>query len=315
VSSESNPRFIITGSQGFIGRSLYAFLSKLYPVLGVSRSPSNSSQLSCSYDFLFSPDSLSFLKAFRPTHLIHCAALAHKSYPKSADALATLYDVNVNLPLELARFSDSVGISQYIFLSSIGVHGVRSLGSPITEDSLLCPANPYSSSKLLAENTLRKYFSSSTCSLSVIRPTLVYGKSSVGNLSLLLKAIDISFPFPFGKVHNLRSFLYLGNLISAIEAISFHPAAKNETFVLSDSESISTPDLLRLIAQSRNRSLSLYPFPNSLLSICSTLPCLGLKFSQLSDDLVVDSSKIRSLLSWSQPYSQYHSMLDSFSLG
>jgi len=52
-------------------------------------------------------------------------------------------------------------------------------------------------------------------------------------------------PLPLGRIHNLRSMIYLGNLVDAIMTCLEHPKAAGETFLVSDGADISTPDLLR----------------------------------------------------------------------
>ena len=133
-----------------------------------------------------------------------------------------------------------------------------------------------------------------------------------GNMSKLIKAIDLSVPFPFATVYNFRSLVSIATLVSAIEAASIHPLAAKETYLISDSELISTPSLIRTIAIVRNKPCLLFPVPLELLSILKFLPVLGPVLSQLCSDLVVDSNKIRSHLGWSQPISQSMAMSTIF---
>ena len=64
----------------------------------------------------------------------------------------------------------------------------------------------------------------------------------------LQKIIKIGMSLPFGSIKNLRSFLYTGNLVDAISICITHPLAAGETFLVSDGQDVSTPELIRMIA-------------------------------------------------------------------
>ena len=307
------PAFVITGSTGFIGSALVDSFSPMYPTLSITRDRSGLENGCMSVsDFLSSPSSLR-INGIKPTHLIHCAALAHKSYSSDPVKLSKLFDSNVSLALKLADVAIRLGISRFIFFSSIGVHGSSTaLDSPITEQSPFLPDNPYSMCKCIAEILLRDRLIDSCVELVIIRPCLVYGSGSPGNLRNLKAAIDLCLPLPFRSVDNARSFLSLDNLVSAVEFLAFNKAASGHCFVLSDHECLSTSDLIRLIARARNKPLFLFPVNYKLLKLMELLPIVGKKIRQLTSSLVVDSSKLRNDFGWSQPQSQPSGLLSAF---
>jgi nucleoside-diphosphate-sugar epimerase len=135
-----------------------------------------------------------------------------------------------------------------------------------------------------------------------------------GNLRLLIRGIDAGLPFPLGRICNRRNFLYLGNLISSIEAVSLHPQAAGESFVVADEETISTPELISSIARIRHKPCHMLPMPSRVMQASARLPFVGGKIGQLIDDLVIDSSKIRRQLGWRQPFTQMDAMAEAFSL-
>jgi nucleoside-diphosphate-sugar epimerase len=309
--------FLITGAQGFVGAALADALSPKYPVTKISRICNNNKSSNCLTldQILEADDGEQIVRAIAPSCIIHCAALAHRSPPRTPDELSNLDEVNINLSVRLAHLAKRTGIRRYVFISSIGVHGSSSNSShPVCEDSLISPANPYALSKSIAEHKLRGCLEGSSCELSIIRPALVYGPGMRGNLRLLIRGIDVGLPFPLARIRNRRSFLYLGNLISAIEAVALHPQAAGESFVVSDEETISTPDLISSIARVRNRPCRILHMPASVLKVFGHLPFFRRKIGQLVDDLVVDSSKIRRQLGWRQPFKQMDAIEEAFSL-
>lgn len=314
--SDFHPSILITGANGFIGSYLIKAFDSRYRVIGVSHESRVSSinHLNLA-QLLDDTEGRSALSGSSPELLIHCAGLAHRSPPRSVKELKHLYQVNVNLTLRLAAWSKRVGIKRFVFISTIGVHGSKTSGSTaISESSPVSPVTHYGRSKTLAENKLRECLDASTCNLSIIRPALVYGRGMPGNLRALVRAIDAEIPFPLSRVVNQRSFVALPNLVSAIETVAIHSEGADETFVVADEETISTPDLICAIAAIRQRQCRLFPVPSRVMSAAPHLPIVGGKIGQLVDDMVVDSRKIRQLLGWRQPFTQAEAMAEAFAL-
>jgi UDP-glucose 4-epimerase len=268
------------------------------------------------FDQIFEPDDGEvFARGTAPSCIVHCAALAHRSPPRTAYEWNILEEVNINLPVRLARLAKRIGVKRFIFISSIGVHGSSTNSAPpICEESPICPTNPYALSKSIAEHRLRECLEGSSCELSIIRPALVYGPGMPGNLRLLIRGVDAVLPFPLAHIRNRRSFIYLGNLISSIEAVALHPHAAGQTFVVADEEAISTPELISSIARIRRKPCRMVPMPSRVMQFSGRLPFVGGKIGQLIDDLVVDSRKIRHQLGWRQPFTQIDAMAEAFSL-
>jgi nucleoside-diphosphate-sugar epimerase len=217
------------------------------------------------------------------------------------------------LPLRLARLAKRLGLQRFVFLSSIGVHGVSTPpGVSFNELSPIFPSNPYSASKSEAEVKLHRCIDGSSCELTIVRPSLVYGPGMPGNLRALVRAIDGGFPFPLGSVQNNRSFVSLGNLVSAVQYVALHPSAGRETYVVADAETISTADLIRDVSRIRGKPCRLFRVPSNLIRASRHLPIIGIKVGKLVDDLVVDSSKIRHQLGWQHPLSMAEALEEYF---
>ena len=115
------------------------------------------------------------------------------------------------------------------------------------------------------------------------------------------------------NVFNRRSFLSLPNLLDALETVSLHPHASDETYLLADQETISISNLVDAISPAQvGRSANLISCPDPIYKLFSAIPYFSAKINKLTSDLVVDSSKIRDTLSWVQPVSQKDAMLQAF---
>ena len=137
---------------------------------------------------------------------------------------------------------------------------------------------------------------------TILRPTLVYGAGNPGNMERLMKLIKTGFPLPLGSINNRKSFVYVGNLIDAIITCLDHPNAKNQTFIVSDGEDLSTTDLIRRLGKALNKSPLLLPFPPELLRLTTKLLDKADIGDRLLGSLQVDSGKIRQMLDWTPPY-------------
>ena len=80
------------------------------------------------------------------------------------------------------------------------------------------------------------------------------------------------------------------------------PAAAGQTFLVSDDEDTSTPELMHCMAMALNCPNHLFSIPPAWLTILGQLAGKRTAMSRLLGSLAVDSSKIRHTLSWQPPY-------------
>jgi nucleoside-diphosphate-sugar epimerase len=108
-------------------------------------------------------------------------------------------------------------------------------------------------------------------------------------------------PLPLGAIHNRRSLVALDNLVDLILTCVTHPAAANQTFLVSDGEDVSTTELLRRMGQAMNRPARLIPVPARLLKGAAALLGKQDTAQRLCGSLQVDIQKTRQLLGWKPP--------------
>jgi len=236
--------------------------------------------------------------------VIHLAARVHVMCESVDDPLAEFRRVNTEGTLNLARQVATAGVRRFIFLSTIGVNGKStSHGKVLTPDDTPSPHDPYSISKYEAEIGLHSIAQLTGMEVVIIRPPLVYGANAPGNFGKLTRLVAKSFPLPLGSINNLRSFVGIDNLIDFIVTCLEHPAAANETFMVSDGEDLSTPDLIRRMARAMNRPARILPVPVWALKAGALLQGKVDAVQRLCGNLQVDISKARELLGWNPPVS------------
>lgn len=236
--------------------------------------------------------------------VVHLAAHVHVMRDITANARAEFRRVNTEGTLNLARQSVSAGVRRFIFLSTVGVNGnSTSPGTYFTETDTALPHDPYSVSKYEAEVGLRAISKSTGMEIVIIRPTLVHGVKAPGNFGKLTRLVARGLPLPLAAINNRRSLVGIDNLVDFIVTCLTHPAAVNETFLVSDGEDLSTPDLIRRMARAMNQPAWLLPVPNAMLMAAATLIGKRDVAQRLCGSLQVDISKARALLGWSPPVS------------
>ena len=236
--------------------------------------------------------------------VIHCAARAHVIKDTEMDTLAAYRSVNVDGSRNLAEQAAAAGVRRLVYLSSIGVNGVHTNGrGPFSVSDAAKPVEDYAVSKWEAERALWKVAANTGLELVVVRPSLVYGPGAKGNLVRLLKLVHMGVPLPLGAVQNQRSLIGLDNLVDLLMRCIDHPGATNRTFLASDGEDFSTPQLIRLIAGGMNRPVRLLPIPLALLRVGGSLLGKRGEVDRLMGSLQVDSGHTRAQLGWTPPVS------------
>jgi nucleoside-diphosphate-sugar epimerase len=129
-----------------------------------------------------------------------------------------------------------------------------------------------------------------------------------GNFAQMLRVLAKGIPLPLASVHNRRSLIYVGNLVDALILCATHPSAAGQTYLVSDGEDISTPDLLRQLGGAMGHPARLLPCPQSLLKLAGRLTGKADQVERLLGSLQVDSSKIRRELGWQSPFSLHNGL-------
>ncbi len=244
--------------------------------------------------------------------IIHCAARVHVLHDTSTDPRAEYFEANVAATLNLAERAAAAGVKRFVFVSSIKVNGEFSRpGSPFTADAVGEPSDAYGQSKQAAEQGLRDLALRTGMEVVIIRPVLVYGPGVKANFLSMLRWLDKGVPMPLGAIHNRRSLVARGNLVDLLVTCVDHPAAANQTFLVSDGEDLSTTQLLQRMGRALGRPARLLPIPAWLLSGLAI--ALGKRaFAQrLCGSLQVDIDKTRKQLGWTPPVSVEQAMQET----
>jgi len=299
------PLVVVTGASGFVGTALCPQLVRTgwKPRAALRRTPPDAEHLT---DFRvvgeIGPDTDWAPVLQGAAAVVHLAARVHVMGDSSHDTLTAYRRVNTDATERLARAAAAAGVRRFVYVSSIKVNGEATSERPFTEADSPAPADAYGISKWEAEQALTRVRRESGLEVVVLRPPLVYGPGVKANFLSLVKAVARGWPFPFAAVHNQRSLIYVGNLVSAIVRCLENPAAAGRTFLVADGEPVSTVELICGIARALGRPARLFPVPTGLLRLAGRLTGRRGAVERLLGSLAVDFASIRRELAWTPPY-------------
>lgn len=297
-------KFLITGANGFVGAALCAeLLHQGHSARAAVRSASSLVEKAERVAVGEIDGKTDWTNALHDVDVvIHLAARVHVMHDESNDPLEEFRRVNVAGTEHLARSTAASGVKRLVYVSSIKVNGeATSEGKKFSESDLPDPHDPYGISKMEAEQALHRVAAETGLEVVIVRPPLVYGAGVKGNFVQMLKVLAKGIPLPLASVHNRRSLIYVGNLVDALILCATHPAAAGNTYLVSDGEDISTPDLLRQLNAAMGHPARLLPCPQALLKLAGRLTGKSDQVERLLGSLQVDSGKIRRELNWNTP--------------
>lgn len=291
----TSQKILLTGATGFVGRQILERLPKSTHVFGRSKPE---------HECIFFKGELGnktdFSQALSGVDVvIHCAARAHVMN----DPETGLYEqINTLATLSLAKQAADSGVKRFIFISTIKVNGESTeAGGAFHFNDKPNPSDPYGISKANAEIGLYELAAKTNMDVVIIRPPLVYGPGVKANFAAMLKLASKNLPLPLGAIHNKRSLVAVDNLVDLVVTCINHPAAANQTFLVSDDCDVSTTELLKLMTCAAGKKPILLPIPVSWLNAVATLAGKQAVVDRLCGNLQVDISHTKQTLGWIPP--------------
>jgi nucleoside-diphosphate-sugar epimerase len=188
---------------------------------------------------------------------------------------------NVDAAVHLAHAARAAGAKRFVLISTAHIHG-RVHAGMVTDSTPPNPMDLYAESKLQAEYDVAAAFGPG---LSILRPVAVIGPGCPGNIPLLLKLLARGVPLPFGAIANRRSFIHCDDLASLVIAV-LRSKKPPETVLAAPPETISTPDLIRALAQGLGVRAKIWSWPPEILMAGAALLGRMAMWQSLAGDFV-----------------------------
>lgn len=235
--------------------------------------------------------------------VIHLVARTHVIGARGGGDLADYRPVNVDGTRQLAASAANAGVRRLIFMSSVKVNGERTITIPYTADDEPAPEDAYGISKREAEQALAAVAARTGLETVVLRPPLIYGPGVKANFARLARWVERGVPLPLGAIENRRSLVALPNLVDLTLRCLVAPEAAGRTFLVSDGQDISTPELIRQMASAQGVRPRLVPVPVGLLQFAGRLAGRQAEVERLVGSLQVDIRPTAETLGWRPPLS------------
>lgn len=269
-------KLTIFGGQGFIGKVLQEKAKKLHDV----------SVFDLTKEDIRKPDTFkNYLEEIKPDIVINLAAILGTM--KSSPSVEDLFETNTMGNLRLIKAVYDVGIKNYVFASSMTVHGENKIGEHHKRFSSFNPKQAYAASKASAEFGMMQFLKEAPELKTVtVRPTMVLGKGTYlphapiefVKTALLGKDIEI-----YGEGSHEREWIWIDDVVEGIlKSVDFGISAKPGyyPFFLSHNR-ISMRDLAKKVAERLGTKVIFTPSTNQAFT------------------LTADSAESQSILGWS----------------
>lgn len=285
---------LVSGLNGFVGTNFITYLHQFnYRISGLSRKNNdNNSVLSNNFKW----DELYRLKEFDFNTIIHLAGKAHDLKKTNNDE--AYFIVNTGLTKSLFDVFLQSDSETFIYFSSVKAVADR-VDSILIEDVIPNPQTAYGKSKLKAEEYLLAQKLPAGKRLIILRPCMIHGPGNKGNLNLLYQFVRRGIPYPLAAFDNKRSFLSIDNLCFVLKRLIEDTSIPSGIYHLADDETLSTNELIRLMAVSQNKKAKIWSIPVQLIKMIARsgdfmhLPLNSERLEKLTESYVVSNQKIK----------------------
>ena len=284
----------LSGSSGFVGRNFISFIGNKIPIRTHVRGSD-----------IFINEKI----------VIHLAGKAHDL--KETVNPAEYYEINTELTKNIF---DSFLISDAkVFITLSSVKAVAdSVNDILTEDHISDPKTHYGKSKLLAEQYILSKKIPSGKRVYILRPCMIHGPGNKGNLNILYKIVTKIFFWPLGAFTNKRSFCSIDNILFVLNELIKREDIPSGIYNVSDDESISTNEIISLIAESKNKKIKILNLSKKFILIFSkygdklNLPLNTERLQKLTESYIVSNSKIKDVIGKPFPIKCKEGLLKTF---
>jgi nucleoside-diphosphate-sugar epimerase len=231
--------------------------------------------------------------------VVHLAARNHVLKETEKDPLSAYRRVNVEGTRSVIRAAARSGVRWFIHFSSVKVIGEG--GDAVFDENSSCrPSTPYGISKLESEEVVRNETNGTGMSSIILRLPMVYGPGNKGNLPRMIQWAERGYPFPIFHPENLRSMIYVGNVVAGIMAILRSPPQESTTYFLKDREDYSTRRIYGAICDALGKKTRYLPVPSPIVRLGGLL---SEDFRKLTGSFRVSSAKFVRDTNFTPPFS------------
>ena len=245
---------VIVGGSGFLGSKLIEILDPTN-CKNIDKNPSPFFNDLTTIGNIQNKEQIIFPKNTKTVVLL---AAEHRD---DVSPVSLYYDVNVKGTQNVLEKMDEHGIKHLVFTSSVAIYGLNK-NNP-DENHPADPFNHYGKSKYQAEQVIRKWFDKDPIgkTVSIIRPTVIFGERNRGNVYNLFKQISSGNFVMVGDGKNKKSMAYVGNVVAFIKNLIEKSKEGYYIFNYVDKPDLTMNELVALIENKMSISIPKVKIP------------------------------------------------------
>lgn len=288
-------RVLITGASGFIGSHLVKrFQDRNDNVFACARTSGHGI---LTVDLESPEATFELLDECRPELVIHCVGNANvgSSFEDPMGDLQSSAGVLESLLSQMVKAG--LTDSRFLFLSSAAVYG-NPVSLPIRDDAVLAPLSPYAVHKHMCELSCDYYRRRNGMDIRIARIFSAYGPGLRKQLfwDMAQKYQATGRLEMFGTGHESRDFIYIDDLVRALELISFADPSDNAIYNVASGKEETIRAAAEAFAKAVGRSSNIVSFngvtrkgdPINWLADISRIKDLGFKPKHTIDSGIVE---------------------------
>ncbi|MFT5430952.1 MAG: nucleoside-diphosphate-sugar epimerase [Myxococcota bacterium] len=205
--------------------------------------------------------------ATRGIHTVfHLAGVRHPSRTRDLDS------INIDGTRSIANAASTAGVSRFVHVSSISVHG-HNLGAdePFEESRTPQPFTAYARSKMGSEAVVESMAASGKLDAVILRPGPFYGPAQSASMHRLMQLVSKKAAPNVDGSQYLRSFLHIDNAVDALLLAETCRASRAEPYLIADARPYSLHELVSTIADALSTPLRTWDIPRSAARLCETV--------------------------------------------
>lgn len=247
--------------------------------------------------------------------VLHLAGKAHDL--KRTSNSNEYYKVNTELTKKV--FDAFLNSDAKVFITISSVKAITDkIDNVLLEDHLPNPITHYGKSKLLAEQYILSKKLPFGKRVFILRPCMIHGKGNKGNLNALFNFIKFGLPWPLGAFINKRSYCSIDNLCFIVNELILNDNIVSDTFNIADDDSISTNEIIKLMAKKFANRPKIWNIPKSFIMIFAKigdycyLPLNTERLNKLTENYIVSNSKIKNIINKPLPFTISQGLIKTF---
>jgi len=275
-------KIIITGASGFIGSNLKKSFDDNFDVVPLSVRYKKKQKFNFNADII-----------------IHLAGIAHDL--NNSLTYENYHKSNFLLTKQLFSYFLKSDSSTFIFISSVKAVSSH-LNLKLNESFKPNPTGNYGRTKYLSEKFILNSKLPNNKKFFILRPCMIHGPNNKGNFNLLYKFCCLGLPWPLGSFENKRSYCSIDNFTFLIRKIILNKKIKSNVFNLSDDDSISTNEIIKLVFDTIGKKPIILKIPKIIVKLFTligdifNLSLNSNNLNKLTETYEVSNSKIKNTL-------------------